>query len=334
MARAWCSTDLKQGLTRSVDGVIDIVTEKHLKTDLRSLITEDGAWKALEEAAELSSEEGAALRDALKECLAQEPSGENEGPERKQQKERFLEEFPQLKKKLEDHIRELRELADHLDQVHKDCTVSNVVSTSASAISGAMGLLALGLAPFTEGASLALLAASAGLGGTASVTGLTTTVVEESMRLSDESKASLLVGASMNVVKEILKIIPKIGLKLLFTILTSVSAVKILRDHFRAMRSASTIIFPRAEARNVTFTGRSSVQGVLPLTRGARLIAGGFTSLSIAWDIYDLVNQSKDLYNGAKTESAGALRDLADKLEEKLQVFEQMYKALQSDLLQ
>ena len=53
------------------------------------------------------SEEKAALRDALKESLAQEPSDENDGPERKQQNERFLREFPELKKKLEDHIRKL-----------------------------------------------------------------------------------------------------------------------------------------------------------------------------------------------------------------------------------
>uniref|UniRef100_A0A8C6HN11 Apolipoprotein L 10B n=1 Tax=Mus spicilegus TaxID=10103 RepID=A0A8C6HN11_MUSSI len=332
MARAWCSTDLKQGVARSLDGVADIVTEKFLKTDLRSLITEDGAWKAFEEAAELSSEEGAILRDALKESLAQEPSDENDGPERKQQNERFLREFPELKKKLEDHIRKLRDLADHLDQVHKDCTISNVVSTFASAISGAMGLLALGLVPFTEGVSLLLSAASVGLGETASVTGLTTTVVEESMRLSDESEASRLVRASMNVFEEIVKIMSKITFKFLFTAVGLVPAVKILRDHIRAMRRARIIIFPREEARNLTSSERSSVQGVLPMTRGARLRAVGFTSLFLAWDVYDFVKQSKDLYNGAKTESAGALRELAHKLEEKLQVFEQIYKALQSDL--
>ena len=42
----------------------------------------------------------------------------------------------------------------------------------------------------------------------------------------------------------------------------------------------------------------------------------------------DLVNESKDLYDGAKPESAGALWDLAHKLEEKLQVFEKLYKDL------
>ncbi|XP_029325859.1 apolipoprotein L3-like [Mus caroli] len=332
MARAWCSTDLKQGVARSLDGVADIVTEKFLKTDLRNLITEDGAWKAFEKAAELSSEEGAALRDALKESLAQELSDGNDGPERKQQKERFLREFPELKKKLEDHIRKLRELADHLDQVHKDCTISNVVSTSASAISGAMGLLALGLVPLTEGASLLLSAASVGLGETASVTGLTTTVVEESMRRSDESEASRLVRASMNVFKEIVEIMSKITFKVLFTVMGLVPTVKILRDHIRAMRRAGVIIFPREEARNLTSTERSSVLAVFPMTRGVKIRTAGFTSLSLVWDVYDLVKQSKDLYNGAKTESAGALRELAHKLEEKLQVFEQIYKVLQSDL--
>jgi apolipoprotein L len=39
---------------RIVEKAIDNFTEKFLRTDLRSLITEDGAWNGFVEAAELS----------------------------------------------------------------------------------------------------------------------------------------------------------------------------------------------------------------------------------------------------------------------------------------
>ena len=239
-----------------------------------------------------------------------------------------------MKKKLEDHIRKLRELADKFDQVHKDCTVSNVVSTSASAASGVLALLGLALSTITAGASLALSASSVALGATSSVSSFTTTAVEESMRLSYESEARYLIGASMNVLEEILKIMPKITYKFYSTVADLAEAFKTLKDQIQTIRRARTISRQGAQARNLTSTGRSSGQGVSQMTRGARISAGVFTSGFLVWDVYDLVNQSKDLYDGAKTKSGGALQDLAHKLEENLQEFEQKCKALQSDLPQ
>lgn len=327
------SEDIRKVECRTFEKVIDNATED-LRTDLRSLITEDGAWNGFVEAAELSSEEGEALRDALKERLAQDPTDENDRPQREQQKERFLREFPQLKKKLEDHIRKLRDLADKFDQVHKDCTISNVVSTSASAASGVLALLGLVLSPFTAGTSLALSASSVALGATSSVSSFTTTVVEDSMTLSYESEARNLIGASMNVLEEILSIMPKITCKFYNTVADLVKAFKTLKGQIQTIRRARSISRRGAQARNLTSTGRSSGQGVSQMTRGARISAGVFTSVFLGWDVYDLVKQSEDLYDGAKTKSGGALQDLARKLEENLQKFDQKYNALQSDLPQ
>ncbi|XP_052017615.1 apolipoprotein L3-like isoform X8 [Apodemus sylvaticus] len=327
MAGAGYSQESKEVVRRIVEELTDFLTESLIKTDLRSLITEDGAWKGFVEGAGLSSEEAAALRDALEKHLAQEPTDENNRIQREQQKRRFLREFPQLKRKLEDHIRKLRDLADHLDQVHKGCTISNVVSSSVSATSGVLSLIGLALAPITAGTSLVIPATSGVLGVIGAVTSLTTTIVEELSRLSDESEASRLVGASMNILNEILKITPKISIKLYNKGVELVGAFRTLKDEIRAIRTARSLSFTE-EARYLTSPGRRSVQDLLPMTREARISSGGFTSLFLAWDVYDLVNESKDLYNGAKTESAKALRDLAHKLEEKLQVFEKIYKDL------
>jgi len=95
-----------------------------------------------------------------------------------QEKERFLKEFPQVKQELKENIKKLRELADNVDKVHRDCTISNVVASSTGIASGTLSILGLVLAPFTAGLSLGLSAAGIGLGAAAAVTGLSTMVVE------------------------------------------------------------------------------------------------------------------------------------------------------------
>ncbi|XP_059103725.1 apolipoprotein L3-like [Peromyscus eremicus] len=321
--------------TRVISELADLLTEEFLREDLKRLITEDGVWKAFVEAAGLSSEEEAALHDALKERLAQEPTDEKDRLE----KRRFLEEFPVLKRKLEEHIRKLRDLADHLDQVHKDCTISNVVSGSVGTASGVLGILGLVLAPFTGGTSLLLSATAAGLGATAGVTGVTTTVVEESIRVSDEAEARRLVGASQNIAKEIFNIIPKFTFKLINTGVDLVSAWKTIGQQIRAIRVARASSRSGTQARNLRNFAqgfeqvRNALSGLaLPMTRGARFRAAGLGLVSLGLDVYHLVTDSMDLHNGATTESGGALRDLAHKLEEKLREFEQIYMDLQSYL--
>ncbi|XP_052603428.1 apolipoprotein L3-like [Peromyscus californicus insignis] len=318
--------------TRVASELADLLTEKFLRRDLKSLITEDGVWKAFVEAAGLSSEEEAALHDALKERLAQEPTDEKDRLE----KRRFLEEFPELKRKLEEHIRRLRDLADHLDQVHRGCTISNVVSGSVGTASGVLGILGLVLAPFTGGASLLLSATGVGLGATAGVTGATTTIVEESIRMSDEAEARRLVGASQNIIKEILNIIPKFTFKLINTGVDLVSAWKTIGQQIRAIRVARASSRSGTQARNLRNFAQGFEQALsglaLPMTRGARFRAAGLGLVSLGLDVYHLVIDSMDLHNGATTESGGALRDLAHKLEEKLREFEQIHRDLQSYL--
>ena len=95
-----------------------------------------------------------------------------------QEKERFLKEFPQVKQELKESIRKLRELADSVDKVHRDCTISNVVASSISIASGFLTILGLVLAPFTVGVRLGLSATRLGLGAAAAVTGMSTSIVE------------------------------------------------------------------------------------------------------------------------------------------------------------
>ncbi|XP_075815573.1 apolipoprotein L3-like [Microtus pennsylvanicus] len=311
-------------LLNIVDNITTIITNKLCRDDLKLLITDDNTWKAFVEAAELSSEEEAALRDALKQHLAREPADENDETEKRQQKKNFLKEFPELKMKLEEHIRKLRALADHLDEVHKGCTISNVVSGSTSIAATIAGLV---LAPFTAGASLAL--AAAGLGAASAATGLTTSIVEESITMADESEARHLVGAIMDIVNRILKIMPLITFKVSSKGVELICAWKTLRDHIKVIGTGRIRNF-------TTFRGGTrQLRNLIPhnIPRGTRLarIGKGVGNVSLfGFDVYNLVTDSIDLHNGAKTKSGGALREVANNLEERLHEFEQHHKDLQS----
>ncbi|OBS59281.1 hypothetical protein A6R68_09593, partial [Neotoma lepida] len=320
-----------------VEEFIDFLSKTLYREDLNTLITEDEVWEAFVEATELPSEEQAALRDALEKHLAQEPTDEDDGPQKELQKKRFLEEFPELKRKLEEHIRKLRDLADHLDKVHKDCTISNVVADSTGTASGVLGILGLALAPITGGASLLLSATSLGLGAAAGVTSLTTTAVEESHRVSDEAEADQVVKASMDTLHDILVIIPKISVKLYTTGKDVDKARKLTRRQslfLKMITDTYSLYCATRIVRGVNVAGGLLGASGLNLVRQLRFARAGLTSVTLGINVYNLVSSSKELNKGAKTEAAGALRDLAQKLQDKLQVIEQIHKALQSDLPQ
>lgn len=185
----------------------------------------------------------------------------------------------------------------------KKIVPSPMVSHPVSTASGILGHHGLALSPLTAGASLVLSKTCKSLGVTASMTSLMTTNVEEILWLSGESEASHLVGASMNVLEEILTIIPMIAIQLCGTGMKLSKAHNTFKDQIWAIKTARSISCIGAGAKKLTSTGRSSIQGVLPVARGARSKAGGFTSIFLAWNVYHLVNKSKDLYDGAKTES-------------------------------
>ncbi|XP_075816119.1 apolipoprotein L3-like [Microtus pennsylvanicus] len=221
-----------------VDNITTFITNKVGRDDLNVLITEDGVWKAFVAEAALSSEEEAALRDALKQHLAQEPTDENDETEKRQKKENFLKEFPELKMKLEENIRNFRDLADHRDQVHRGCTISNVLSDFTSMAATILGLF---VAPLTKGTSLIITAA--GVGAAAAATGVTITIVEESIRQADESQARCLVQASKNILSRVYKMMPLIVIKHDSAGVQLFCAWGTLKERIQAIRAGETMKF-------------------------------------------------------------------------------------------
>ena len=228
-----------------------------------------------------------------------------------------MKEFPQVKQKLKESIRKLCELADDVDKVHRNCTISHVVASSTGIASGTLRILGLVLAPFTAGLSLGLSAAGIGLGAAAAVTGLSTMVVENVNTSSAESQASLL---------DIAKIISYVN---------DLYQVKDFGRHICGIRVARGNSRLVATAQRCITTGRDSLRSAKQVsryfgaTRPARIGSGVLSGLFMALDVYSLVKNTQDLQEGAKTASAENMRQKAQELEKELEKLTWIYENLQ-----
>ncbi|XP_036031671.1 apolipoprotein L3-like [Onychomys torridus] len=306
------------------------------RRDLQLLLAKDDAWKVLVAEAGLSRDEEAALCKLLlglpalgdKEQLQQEP----------QDRKRFLEAFPELKRKLEGNIRKLRALADHLDQVHRACTISNLVTNSTSTASGVLGILGIALAPVTAGGSLLLSATGLGLGAVATVTGAATVVVEESSKWADEAEARRLMSDTMDVMKTLL-VLGEIAFKLskssygvcknLKTLGQSIHAIRAARANPNLVANAKLLMMTRRIPAQRANQMQNVFEGTaLAMTKKGRIRGAAVAGAFLALDVHCLVRDSMHLYEGAKSESAEDLRALAQELEEKLREIDQIHKTL------
>ena len=96
-------------------------------------------------------------------------------------RKRFVSEYPTFEAKRDSVVKEIKEIAEKLHGTHKDVAIANVVGASTgivagstATVSGAVGIIALCLAPFTLGASLPVAAAAgvvAGVSGGVAVAG-------------------------------------------------------------------------------------------------------------------------------------------------------------------
>uniref|UniRef100_A0A8C3W8W9 Apolipoprotein L3-like protein n=1 Tax=Catagonus wagneri TaxID=51154 RepID=A0A8C3W8W9_9CETA len=328
------------------------------REELQLLLTEDEAWEVFVTEAHLSREahlndkedltedrrdrgEADALRERLKEletdlALEDKDSLQQDQLDRK----RFLEEFPRVKLELEAQIGKLRALADKVDKVHRNCTISNVVATSTGAVSGILTILGLALAPVTAGVSLALSATGLGLGAAAAVTSVSASIVDQVNSSLTESEASHLMSKDSNKVevisgsldkskpqivsltKNFILVLPRIG--------KNIQALKLAKANPRLVANAKHFM----TAGKVSVRNRRLVQNTfrgtaLAMTKNARIMGAAAAGVGLLMDVGLLVKESIHLQEGAKTESAERLRQQAQELERKLLELTRIYESLQ-----
>ncbi|XP_051015314.1 apolipoprotein L2-like [Acomys russatus] len=312
------------------------------REDLRLLLAEDGVWEAFVAEAQLSRADADTLHDALNALTANMPVEDQDRLQHDlQDMERFVDAFPQVKLELEGHIRKLHALADKVDKVHRDCTISKVVAGSTSAVSGVLTLLGLTLVPMTAGLSLVLLATGMGLGAAAAVTSVSTGIVDYTSESSAKMEASQLVSSSMVKVKMVAKAMVHSGpqvyslsencCRVLRCIEQSISAIKLSKGSPALAASAKRLMTAGSISAQSGKQLKKALRGTdLSVSRRAWVMGIATAGVSLIGDAIGLVKESKHLHKRAKAKSAEELRQQAQELEEKLQVLTQIYDGLQS----
>ena len=233
----------------------------------------------------------------------------------------------------------LHALADKVDKVHRDCTISRVVASSSSAVSGVLTILGLSLAPVTAGVSLALSATGLGLGAAATVTSVSTSIVEKVSVVSAEAKASKLVPTNKDTMKGIIEVLDQSGPRLISVSTHTIQSIQGIQKCINAIQLAKANPRLANDAKRLMTTGKTSTQTTkqvkeafggttLAMTKGVRIMGAATTGFFLLLDIVSFVGDSKHLHEGAKAESAAELRHQAQDLEQKLQELIRVHDSL------
>ncbi|XP_004648780.1 apolipoprotein L3-like, partial [Octodon degus] len=279
-------------------------------------------------------EEAAELHEALKEHPAPMALVEEDRLQKVQQaKERFLAAFPKLKKEVKEDIRKFHALADYLDKVHRDCTISGVVAGSTTAASAGLGILGMLLAPFTLGFSGFFAGAGAALAVGSAVASGVTSIVDYSHISSARSETKELVS---NIKDKLLRFTQEVGHFPPKVISSTENWNQYLIEIGKAIRTIKQASCDRNIVvsdqynmiQNICFNSGVSVKIVLGQSvqnMNIAQILHKFANVDFSEsNMIELANNAKKLQEGAKSDYAEELRKLAHDLEGHLKDFEEI----------
>uniref|UniRef100_A0A8C0WNE6 Apolipoprotein L3 n=1 Tax=Castor canadensis TaxID=51338 RepID=A0A8C0WNE6_CASCN len=311
-----------------IKNVIEFLQNSASRKTQQLLLMEDNMWEVFVAEAELSREEADALCDALNGLAGDMALKDNESFQKcLQDRYRFWDKFPRVKMEIEEHIKKLQDIAYHVDKMHRDCTISNVVADSTGVASGILTILGLILAPFTSGSSLML--TGIGLGAAAGVTSISTT-----------AEANQLVSTSERTLNDISEAMGKMMCEVY-------SKIKEVRSRGKAIRDIKQgRAIPDLEVKDwhLKTSGITPAQSIEQIKRAfgrtasalakasTRIIGAASRGVFLLLGVHSLVNESVHLSEGAETGLAKELRRAAQELEGKLEELVQIQQSLQSDL--
>ncbi|KAM5250742.1 apolipoprotein L5 isoform 1-T2 [Hipposideros larvatus] len=238
--------------------------------------------------------------------------------------------YPLQKYKLEKIIEELNTIADQVDATHKKLTKTSLVASSSGAVSAAMTILGVALAPVTGGGSLMLSAAGQGLGVAAAVTNIFINVLENRSDSAARDRAGRLVVIPTTLESK------DIGGAAGVCVQKCVDVVRSIRQ-LHAYKMAQANCGFMAKVRNFVTTGRvpfwrsrevqRAVKGpALTVTSGARMMGVAGAGYFLVQDVKSFLQNYKHLEEGARAETAEELRTLVQELEEELSWLTKRYE--------
>lgn len=226
------------------------------------------------------------------------------------------------------HVIDLHAIADGLDRFNKKTKIAQITGGSTSAVGGVATITGLILAPFTMGTSLIVTAVGLGVamaGGLTSASAGITSTVNNSL---DRKKVERIVEdyqAKMGDLNKCMKFI-KQGI----TNLRKFNLNKMKKHVYnRDFPCFDNLYEDGAMAGKAILTNANEIMRVMQIanvagTTAARAVqiasisTGVLTGLFVGMDIYFVAKDSHELKNGAKSEFAAKIREVAEQLQEGL----------------
>ncbi|XP_073705200.1 apolipoprotein L1 isoform X2 [Garra rufa] len=226
------------------------------------------------------------------------------------------------------HVIDLLAIADGLDRFNKKTKIAQITGGSTSAVGGVATITGLILAPFTMGTSLIVTAVGLGVamaGGLTSASAGISSTVNNSL---DRKKVERIVEdyqAKMADLNKCMKFI-KQGI----TNLRKFNLNKMKKNAYnRDFPCFDNVFEDGAMAGKAILTNANEIMRVMQLANAAGTTAaravqiasistGVLTGLFVGMDIYFVAKDSHELKNGAKSEFAAKIREVADQLNEGL----------------
>ncbi|XP_016405346.1 apolipoprotein L6-like isoform X2 [Sinocyclocheilus rhinocerous] len=229
------------------------------------------------------------------------------------------------------HVIDLHAIADGLDRFNKKTKIAQITGGSTSAVGGVATITGLILAPFTMGTSLIVTAVGLGVamaGGLTSASAGISSTVNNSL---DRKKVERIVEdyqAKMADLNKCMKFI-KQGI----TNLSKFNRNKMKKHAYNQdFPCFNNIYEDGAMAGKAILTNANEIMRVMQIANAAGTTAaravqiasistGVLTGLFVGMDIYFVAKDSHELKNGAKSEFAAKIREVADQLHEGLMEF-------------
>ncbi|XDV27742.1 hypothetical protein PO909_031228 [Leuciscus waleckii] len=226
------------------------------------------------------------------------------------------------------HVIDLHAIADGLDRFNKKTKIAQITGGSTSAVGGVATITGLILAPFTMGTSLIVTAVGLGVamaGGLTSASAGITSTVNNSMdrkkveRIVEDYQAKMAdLNKSMKFIKQGITNLRKFNLN------------KMKKHAYnRDFPCFDNVFEDGAMAGKAILTNANEIMRVMQIanvagTTAARAVqiasisTGVLTGLFVGMDIYFVAKDSHELKNGAKSEFAAKIREVANQLQEGL----------------
>ncbi|XP_073481681.1 apolipoprotein L1-like isoform X23 [Aquarana catesbeiana] len=226
--------------------------------------------------------------------------------------EEYEKESSLLEEATSDCVIELYSIADDVDKFHRNAVIANVVGSAVGIAGGITTLIGVALAPFTLGASLfastlGIVAATAG-----GVTGVSASVADS---FNTKKKCETVIE-KVNEIDNMINTVHKIATNISDTI-EVIKTVPLAEQATDIARMGGRGMFAVVEAGRLVHLGKISAaaaHGAKLATQGARTIraiSGVFAALFVFIDAAYVIQGTAELQEGAKTETAEQIREVA-----------------------